>query len=145
MGLVDTLCCAVFSPMLCNPVDCSPPGSSVHGASPGKSTGVGCPDLLQEIFPTQGSNQHLLHLMHWQASSLPLVPPGSTHLIMYGSYLFVCLSAWSLFPSHICTLSEDRHCVTRSQSDAQGLVPCLALEGMDDSHPSDWPRAEWSR
>ena len=26
---------------LCDPVDCSPPGSSVHGDSPGKSTGVG--------------------------------------------------------------------------------------------------------
>ena len=24
--------------MLCNPIDCSPPGSSVHGNSPGKST-----------------------------------------------------------------------------------------------------------
>ena len=30
--------------------DCSPPGSSVHGDSPGKSTGVGCRALLQGIF-----------------------------------------------------------------------------------------------
>ena len=28
---------------------------------PGKSTGVGCHFLLQEIFPTQGSNLGLLH------------------------------------------------------------------------------------
>ena len=28
---------------LCDPVDCSLPGSSVHGDSPGKSTGMGCP------------------------------------------------------------------------------------------------------
>ena len=34
-------------PTLCNPVDCSPPGSSVHGDSPGKNTGVGCYALLQ--------------------------------------------------------------------------------------------------
>ena len=27
---------------LCDPMDCSPPGSSVHGDSPGKNTGVGC-------------------------------------------------------------------------------------------------------
>ena len=27
-------------PTLCNPVDCSPSGSSVHGDSPGKNTGV---------------------------------------------------------------------------------------------------------
>ena len=34
----------------------SPPGSSVHGDSPGKNTGEGCYALLQGIFPTQGSN-----------------------------------------------------------------------------------------
>ena len=28
-------------PALCDPMDCSPPGSSVHGNSPGKNTGVG--------------------------------------------------------------------------------------------------------
>ena len=33
--------------------------------SPGKNTGVGCHALLQGIFPTQGLNQHLLHLLHW--------------------------------------------------------------------------------
>ena len=27
---------------LCDPMDCSPPGSSFHGDSPGKNTGVGC-------------------------------------------------------------------------------------------------------
>ena len=46
---------------LCNPTDCSPPGSSAHGDSPGRNTGVGCHALLQGIFPTQGSNLHLLH------------------------------------------------------------------------------------
>ena len=34
-------------------VDYSPPGSSVHEDSPGKSTGVGCHALLQGIFSTQ--------------------------------------------------------------------------------------------
>ena len=33
---------------------------------PGKSTAVGCHVLLQGIFPTQGLNAHLLHLLHWQ-------------------------------------------------------------------------------
>ena len=37
------------------------------GDSPGKNTGVGCHALLQGIFPTQGSNGHLLELLHcWQ-------------------------------------------------------------------------------
>ena len=57
-------------PTLCDPRDCSPPGSSVHGT--GKNTGVGCHTLLQGTFPTQGLNPGLLHyrrilyhLSHW--------------------------------------------------------------------------------
>ena len=48
-------------PTLCDPMDCSPPGSSVHGDSIDKNTGVGCHALLQGIFPTQGLNPGLLH------------------------------------------------------------------------------------
>ena len=43
--------------------------------SPVKNIGVDCPFLLQWIFPIQKSNWHLLRLLHWQASSLPLGPP----------------------------------------------------------------------
>ena len=32
--------------------------------------------LLQGIFLTQGSNLHLLRLLHWQVGSLPLAPLG---------------------------------------------------------------------
>ena len=46
---------------LCNPMDCSLSGSSVHGIFPGKSAGVDCHCLLQGIFPTQGSNPGLPH------------------------------------------------------------------------------------
>ena len=43
-------------------VPCPPPGSSLFPwDSPGKDTGVGCHDLLQEIFLPQGSNLSLLH------------------------------------------------------------------------------------
>ena len=48
-------------PTLWDPMDCSPPGSSVHGDSPGKNTGVGCHALLQGIFPIQGLNPGLPH------------------------------------------------------------------------------------
>ena len=44
--------------------------------SPGKNTAEGCYALLQEIFPTQGSNPYLLCLLHCQLGSLPLAPPG---------------------------------------------------------------------
>ena len=47
---------------------------------PGKNTGVGCHALLQGIFPTQGSNPHLLYLLCWQVGSLPLVLPGKASL-----------------------------------------------------------------
>ena len=48
-------------PTLCNPVNCSPPGSSVHGDSPGKNPGMGSHALLQGIFPTQGLKPGLPH------------------------------------------------------------------------------------
>ena len=44
---------------LCDPKDCSLPGSSVHGDFPGQNTGVVCHVLLQGIFPTQGENPGL--------------------------------------------------------------------------------------
>ena len=49
--------------------DCVLPGSSVHGDSPGKNTGVSYDALLHRIFPTQGLNPHL------QVDSLPSEPP----------------------------------------------------------------------
>ena len=60
--LILCVCVCVLSrsvkscPTLCDLMDCSLPGSSVHGDSPGKNTGVDCHALLQGIFPTQGSN-----------------------------------------------------------------------------------------
>ena len=57
---------------LCDPMDWRPPGSSVHGFSPGKTTGACCHFLLLGIFLIQGSNPGLLH---WQADSLPSEPP----------------------------------------------------------------------
>ena len=45
--------------ILCNPMDHSPPGSSVHGILQAKI--LGCHSLLQGIFPTQGSNPGLPH------------------------------------------------------------------------------------
>ena len=62
-GLCAVLCLVTtqLCPTLCNPMDCSPPGSPVPGDSPGKNTGVGCHAFLQEIFPTQGLNPGLPH------------------------------------------------------------------------------------
>ena len=66
-AVLSTLChvCACLVNQSCltlvNPWTVGLPGSSVHGDSPGKNTGVGCHALLQGIFPTQGLNSGLLH------------------------------------------------------------------------------------
>ena len=52
-------------PTLCDPMDSSPPGSSVHRILQARTL-VGCHALLQGIFLTQGVNPCLLRLLHWQ-------------------------------------------------------------------------------
>ena len=76
--LLPWLCLVAQScPTLSDPVDCSPPGSSVLGDSPGKNTGVSCHALHQGIFPTQRSNPGFSHcrwILYWlrhQEDSLP--------------------------------------------------------------------------
>ena len=61
--IYDCLCCSqsLSHVRLCDPMDCSLPGSSIHGNSPGKNTGVGCHAFFQGIFPTQVLNPSLLH------------------------------------------------------------------------------------
>ena len=63
--------------MLCLVTAQAPPGSSDHGDSPGKNTGVGCHALFQGIFPTQGSNPGILHcrwiLYHLSHQGSPVV------------------------------------------------------------------------
>ena len=52
-------CCLVAKscPTLCNPMDCSPPGSSAHGDSPGRRTGVGCHSLSRGSSPARDQTQ----------------------------------------------------------------------------------------
>ena len=65
------MCLAQSCPTLSDPMDCSPPGSSVHGDSPGKNTGAGCHALLQGPNPRIEPRSPAL-----QADSLPSEPPG---------------------------------------------------------------------
>ena len=93
---------------LCDPMDYSPWNSL------GQNTGVGNLSLLQEIFPTQGSNPGLLHcrgilyqlshkgsprILEWvadpfssgmQADSLPTEPSGKPFLIRGMYTICVC-------------------------------------------------------
>ena len=86
--ICDYVCAHAKSPQLCptlcNPVDCSPSGSSVHGILQAR--------ILERVamLSSRGSSQprdrtHVflslcllcLLCLHWQAGSLPLVPPGN--------------------------------------------------------------------
>ena len=68
----------------------------------GKNIGVSCHFLLPGIFPTEGSNTHLLH---WQEDSLPLSHLGSPPilsqcaalcLLSYFSCVLFCATLWDL-------------------------------------------------
>ena len=63
-------------PTLRNPMDCSPPGSSVHGDSPGKNTGVDCHALPPGDLPNPGIKPASLTSPALAGGSSPLVPPG---------------------------------------------------------------------
>ena len=60
-----------WCPTLCDPMDCSLPGSSVHGILQARILSE-LDALLQGVFPTLGLDLHLVCLLHWQAGSLPL-------------------------------------------------------------------------
>ena len=77
--------------ILCNPMDCSLPGSSVHGDSPGKNTGVGCHTLLQGIFPTKGSNPGLPHC---RQILYCLSHQGSPRILEWVAYPFSRGTSW---------------------------------------------------
>ena len=66
-------CCSLVAEsrlILCDPMDYSPQGSSVHGNFPGKNAGVGCHFLLHRIFPIEGTNLILLCLLPWHVNSV---------------------------------------------------------------------------
>ena len=94
--LANSLACLVAQscPTLCNPMDCSTPGSSVHGILQAR--------ILERvaISHSRGSSQPrdqtccLLHLLYWQTGSLPLRHLGSpanpdVALILYSVHVAV--------------------------------------------------------
>ena len=61
---------------LCDPMDCSLPGSSVHWILQARILEW----VVMPPFPIQGSNLCLLGLLLWQVGSLPLAPPGKPYI-----------------------------------------------------------------
>ena len=67
--------CSQSCPTLCDSMDCSPPGFSVHGTSQARRLEWIAISSSRRIFPPQGLSPCLLHLQHWQVDSLPLESP----------------------------------------------------------------------
>ena len=84
------LCCAVLSrsvmsETLCDPMDCSPPGSSVHGDSLGKNTGEAC--MPSSRWSSQARDRTTSSEL--QAYSLVPEPPGKPKNTGVGSLLLL--------------------------------------------------------
>ena len=69
--------------------DYSQPVSSVHGDSPCKNTGVGCLCPPPQDLPNPGIEPAFLCLLHWQAGSLPLAPPGKPKYLGINTHSFI--------------------------------------------------------
>ena len=82
--------CSVLQPCLtlCDPIDCSLPGSSVHGIIPARIL-EWLPFLLQRNFFTQGSHQCLLRLLHWQADSFTTEPRLALNSVQLNSKVYL--------------------------------------------------------
>ena len=102
------------------------PGSSVYGNSLGKSTRVGCHDLLQGIFLTQGSDPYPSCLRHWQVGSLPLGSP-----LQYS-----CLgNPWTEEPGRLQSIGSQR--VGRNWSDLALTAARTGFCGLCQRTPVD--------
>ena len=81
---------------LCDPMDCSPPGSSVCGLPQARILEwVAISSSRGRIFPTQGLNSRLQRLLHWQADSLPLSHQASPTTCIVTVEVQYIHTAWS--------------------------------------------------
>ena len=77
-----------------NSMDGSMPASSVHGVLQATPWGLDCHFLFWGIFLTQGWNLHLLHLLYWQANSLPLSQPWKPPFPTWHSFYIPPVKSW---------------------------------------------------
>ena len=91
---------------LCDPMDCSPPGSSVHGILQARIWEWVAVPSSRGIFLTQASNLHLLCLLHWQVGSLPLALPGKASRVPRNRGAQIVWVSFSLFSGEIETYQK---------------------------------------
>ena len=97
---------------LCNSRDYSPPGSSVH-------------ELLQArilewvaMLSSRDLDQHLLWLLHWQTSSLPLVQPYVTETL---ENIVIFQNSWSLYLKYCLQLKRKEDVVSNTLELQRGV------------------------
>ena len=89
--------------------------------SPGKNTGVGCHTLLQGIFPTQGSNLNLSHLLHGR------------RILYHWHHLLQLLFSHSVMFDFV-TPSTVAYQVSVSFTISQSLLKCMSIESVVPSN-----------
>ena len=149
LRLVTQLCRTIFDPM-----DCSPPISSVHGDSPGKNTGVGC----HALFPAQGSNPGLPHcgwiLYHLKHQGSPRILEWVVHPFSRGIFpiqeLNQCLlhSRWILYQlsyqGSSCESLYNLDLMWKWTQQGTSYVGSYCFLAMFLFHPSPSPFQGWS-
>ena len=103
--------CVISHFYLCDPIDCSPPGSSIHGISR-QEYWSGLPFPTPGNLPISGIKHISLCLPHWQADSLPLSHLGSLFNIQRDTEIsrdlnvYLCIYMYICISKYICCLSS---------------------------------------
>ena len=100
LGTVSMHVCAKSlqsCPAVCDPMDCSPPGSSVHGILQVRILEwVAMPSSRGSSPPRDRTHVSYVYL-HWQADSLPLALPGKPFTCCTHHISFLPQSLWDSY------------------------------------------------
>ena len=134
--------CGVYMLSICNSMDCSLPGSSVHGScpmdknSPGKNTGV------VAISYSRGSSwtreqTHVSSLLHWRVDSFTTAPPVKSPTL--SCHVLIEVKVW--VAQSCLTLCNPMDCGPPSSS-VHGILQARVLQwaAISSSRRTFWPR-----
>ena len=141
------MCCSKLSPDLCDPMDCSPPGTSVHGIFEARIL-QWVAISYQGLFPIQGLKLHLLHLLYWQADSLPLCHLESPGFKLYKidffiEYIYIWHTDSSVDKESTCNTGDLGLIPVLGRSPGEGKSYPLQYSGLENSMDySPWGHKE---
>ena len=139
--------------ILCDPMDCSLPGSSVHGILQARILEWVAVSSSRGSFQPRDWTRISYVSLHWQAVSLPLTPPGKPRIQSFENfsantdqqYLQVCCAVLRLVTQSCLTLCDPKDCSPPGFS-VHGDSPVRKLEwaAMPSSRRSSQPR-NWNQ